>query len=284
MKKNALFLVAAVLLSLALVMVAGCDDDDENIVAPTVTSEPFVSAIIGNGMRMKADDGPPSAMVMVTNFTDVPGVTVNGDEIGVEPEFSFYGGGMGFAGSFNVSNDMMANLVVGFGEGVETGTASVAIPGTNEEVGETNINISEFEGFSATWTTSERAEKYMVSGYFDGNYTDNDDNGQSWDKSFSYITTDTTISVTAEQIWPAEADVQYINNFWGDLDVMPINGPMEAGEPTNITGGCRGIMVSYGDFLDWDFNWDSPSQDPALKDNEADVDWPALLMGLVAPR
>ncbi len=93
MKKNALFLVAAVLLSMSLVMVTGCgDDDDETIATPTFVDKPFVSAMVGMGGGHRADDNT-EAMVMVTNFTNVPGVTINGHEMGVEPEFSFYGEG-----------------------------------------------------------------------------------------------------------------------------------------------------------------------------------------------
>ncbi len=285
MKKNSWLLVAAVLLSLSMVLFAGCDEDSETITNTTIIeSKPFVKAIIGLGARYKAEDYSSQALVQVSNFSIVPGVMINGGVLPVNTESTIYGGGIGFVGEYPETDDFMANLVVGFGEGSETGTASIIMPGTSEEIGDTEIQMVDFEGIEVSWTTAERAEKYMVIGYFEGNYVDQDDENQNWFYQFSLETTDTTLTIAASHIWPPEADVLSISNIWGDLDVLPVTGPTTPGEAGNVTGSCQGVMVGYGHFLDWDLNYNPLKQDPEFENREADLDWPVRLMEMISPR
>ena len=94
MRKSALYLLLFSLAVVPMVFMAGCDDDD-NPTTTTVTGKPFVSAFVGMGGPRKVADDRSMAAVSITNFTTMPGVTMNGQALFPEPEFSFYGGGVG---------------------------------------------------------------------------------------------------------------------------------------------------------------------------------------------
>ncbi len=281
MKKTAFVLVAAVLLSLSLVLMTGCSDDDEVTAPATVAQKPFVSAVVGLDNHRKAESRS-GAYVSVSNFTTCPGVTVNGTELMIEPEFSVYSGGMGFVGDFAQGIDNQVNLEVRFGEGEDTATGTINMPGENEVVGASDIDITAFQRLDLAWTTASNAEAYLVSGYFNCRYTDNSDESQDFDIRFSYTTTDTMMTFLPAEIWPAAADVQSMDNFWGDVDVMPVVGPLTPGSAANITGACNGVLVSFGYDLDWDFNFNS---NPVIKADpvpDTSPDWTAIVMEQLA--
>lgn len=281
MKKNTLFFVAAILLSMTLVMVTGCDDDDgENIVAPTVTSKPFVSAVVGIN-RHKVESGGVFGYATVTNFSSIPSVTMNGEMLRVEPELSIYGGGMGFMGDFDFDEDMQVDIVIGFGPDSETGTGSVVLPGYFEVVGETNVDVVPGSGVTVSWTTAEQAELYVAAGYFSGRYTDSDGESHYWDKNFGFTTTDTTLVISADAIWPDMSDVENIEDMSGDLDVYAVSGPATPGDPVNVSGACEGVLVSYSNFLDWNFNEWNPESAGKNNDREMEINVPEMLLKML---
>lgn len=278
MSKKCLWLPLLTLTILPLFLLTGCSDDDDDPIAP-VDVKPFVSAIIsGYGGGFKADDpGMGSAIVTVTQFTTIPSVHVNGDALVMEPEISIYGGGMGFYGPLEMAEDNLASLVVGFGDGAATGTGSIVVAGHNEVVGDSEIDVVEYQDVDLTWTSAENAERYYLYAYFEVNYTDIDDNPQSWENHIGVAVTDTTFTLTADQMFPPQADVQTITYYYGDTDLTPINGPFVAGEATNITGACDGVLAAYGRNLDWDYNWNNG---PVLNKDltpETKPDWASII-------
>nr|MEE4269140.1 hypothetical protein [Candidatus Krumholzibacteria bacterium] len=254
MKKSALYLLLFSLAVVPMVFLAGCDDDD-NPTTTTVASKPFVSAFVGLGGPRKVAEDPSMAAVSITNFTTMPGVTMNGQELFPEPEFSFYGGGVGFMGDCTPDVNNQVSMEVSFGAGSDPGVGTITLPGENEVAGESDLYLELNEALEFAWTTAEGADKYVVQGYVDVQYVDQEDAIQRNYYRFSFFTTDTSATVAADLIWPAAEEFQTIQDVWGDIDVVAVSGPTDPGEPGNVTGSCNGILISYGRSLDWDLDY-----------------------------
>lgn len=271
MQKQWHLMMWMMILTIALVGFAGCsdDDDDNNTVAPTIKPYVYGMAFQSGGGPRKAAGDPGYAYVSVANAPVVPGVTINGDALNLEPEMTIYGGSLGYYGEFVYGAGNTAALVVNL-DG-ETGGASVAVPDTFSVVGDDDVYLNYFSSHTFEWTDSDGAERYWVWADFEANYVDNEGNTQYFNNEFAFTTTGNSVTFAASDMFPPEADVDHFTYFWGDLDVTSVNGPMEPGDGTNITGAATGYLIGIGDSIDWNIEENVPMKQ--VQDREQEADW-----------
>ncbi len=272
MNKKWMILLAVALLAVGALALTGCDDDDDDAVVAAPTVKPFVhGAIVTESNLNKVARRQTGAYITVSGCSSIPSVTINDTALDLEPEMSVYSGGVGFAGAFEPGDSSSAALVVDLGEDGAPGVATLPILGKSEIVGSYDVDVTPGTSQTFTWTSAANATTYCIQFYFDGSYLDAVGENHYWEKEFSTMTTDTFVTLTADQMFPVSDDVETVTEFWGDIDMTPAVGPVQHGDPQNVTGGCEGFFIGIGEYIDWDL--DLVDSGGTKTDREQDCDW-----------
>lgn len=270
MQKKWHILLTMAILAIGLAGFTGCSDDDDNgaTTAPTVKPYVYAMAFLEGPMR-KAEGDPGYAYVSVADAPMIPQVTLNGESAELNPEMTIYGGSLGFYGEFLQDAGNAVALQVDL-DG-ERGGASTTIPDEFDIVGDQDVYLAYFSSHTFAWTAATGAERYWVWADFEATYLDTAGVTRYWDNSIATVTTGTSISFTATDMFPPAGEVDSFTYFWGDLDVTAINGPMQAGEGVNITGAVTGYLIGVGGGIDWDIEEIVPAK--AVEDREQSIDY-----------
>ncbi|MCP4573843.1 MAG: hypothetical protein GY838_15910 [bacterium] len=239
----------------------GCDDDDNavNTVTEVIQVKPQVNGFIigeGGGPKKAGSDGSIWAMLSVTGAPVTPAVSVNGEALGLEPELTIYGGGFGFNG--NLVETVDANYDVQVDMGDLAGACTIIVPESSEWTDPVGgrATVTPGQELTVAWTAVTNTTGYLLNYDFEVNYTDTLGSGEYWENDGSLYLTATTATFTVEDLFPPVDEVQSIDSFWGDMDLMPINGPIMPGSSPNVTGGATGFVFGAGGDLDLDMDLD----------------------------
>jgi hypothetical protein len=272
MQKKWFILCLMGILAVSMMAFVGCSDDDDDVVAPATLKPGVHGMVFGSSGGPRKDAGDPAAAyVTVANATVVPECTVNGVTLELEPEMSMYSGGMGHYGAFELAADNAVTVAVDLGGDRGTGSVSLTMPGEFDIVGNSMVYPTPGASETFDWTASADAEIYWVRADFEIRYVNNDGLSLYWENEWSLFTTDTEVTFTAAQMFPDPADVDHITSIWGDLDVMSVAGPIQAGDLSNVSGACTGFVVAIGNEIDWDMD-----DGPILKTDEREHEYDLL--------
>ncbi len=248
MSHRKLVLLSMIAMLAFLAPLTGCDDDDDDVAAPTV--QPYVMGIaFGDDMSgpKAVDEDQPEAYVNVAYPPTVPAVSINGSELGMEMEMSIYGGGFGFYGYYAPDAENYANLSIDLGAGHALSEASVEIPDTCSLTSPEFVEMDWGDDITVTWNAAEAADGYLVYYDFDVDIRDADTGEYSYfDYNGSVFIEGTSISFAGADIFPAGFTTEDVNWFDGDVDITPVSGPISAGDALNVTGSCTGMFLGFG--------------------------------------
>lgn len=253
MNRSRILILAALALSLVVV---GCSDDDDEqttIIQPVELAPQVHALVLNEGPRRGDSDDRCQAYVVVSAYPVVPTVTVNEQPLIIEPELTIFGGGLGFYGHITESAHGTTDLLVDFGDAAEAGTASLPALGHSDVVGDPDIGVVPGEPLVLTWGSATNAETYWVQCDFEVEYLGDDETSHYWETVFETFVTDTSMTLAATDLFPADVAIEDITYFWGDVDIMPAAGPIQAGDVPNMEG-CGGTLISFGSGLDWDLS------------------------------
>lgn len=256
-KRYILFLIGA--LAVALFAFAGCDDDDDDPVAVAPMTEVVaIFGVGGGGGPMKAEGDLATAFVSVGGVDVIPTCEVNGVEMGLEPEFTVYGGALGYYGMFNLGAGNAVNMTVDMGD---DGTCEFdgSLPGASTIVGNSRIDVTYGEPCTATWTASADADAYWYSGYMNMRYYDTGGSSHYTYGNVRGMTTATSITINvADEFDDVVVDFDYVDYISGNFYVQPISGPLNPGDASNITGVGEGFALLLGEQLRWELDESAP--------------------------